>query len=86
VPEGQNLDDVPSLETVVEMVMNSREVKPSHVREISVRRSRTDIGLRGDELESASQLLLEHAGRRLAVLTPPKGGLADLPLGVGDDP
>jgi hypothetical protein len=47
--------------------------------------SRADIGLRGDELKSAGQLLPEQAASCLAVLMPPTGGFTDLTLGKGDD-
>lgn len=86
VPKCQNLDDILSLNTIVEMITNSSEVETPHVCEIGVRCSRTDIGLRGDELKSAGQLLPEQAGSCLAVLMPPMGGFADLTLGKGDDP
>ena len=86
VPKGQNLDHVLTLNMVVEVVMNSSQMKPPHLWEISVRRSRTDVGLRRDELKSTGQLPAEHSRCYPAVLMPPTGGFADLTLGEGDDP
>jgi hypothetical protein len=86
VPQCQNLDDILSLNTIVEMIVNSSEVKAPHVCEIGVRCSRTDIGLRSDELKSSGQLLPEQVGSCLAVLIPPTGGFADLTFGKGDNP
>lgn len=53
---------------------------------IQIQRSGTNIGLRGNELKAAGQLLPEQPGRRAAVLMPPESGLSNLPLRLsGDD-
>ena len=86
MPKRQNLDNLLAFNTIVEMIVDSRQVKAPHICEIGIRGSRTDIGLRRDELKSAGQLPPEQAASCLAVLMPPVGGFADLTLGKDDDP
>jgi hypothetical protein len=57
MPKSQDFDRILPRGTIVEVVMNSRQVQTPDFWEIHVERSRADFRLRGNELKATSQLL-----------------------------
>ena len=65
--------------------MNAEKEQPSDLWEGHIHGSWTDPRLRCDELKAAVQLLPKQIRGCPAVLAPPTGCLANLPLGLRDD-
>lgn len=65
--------------------MDAEEMNPAHSKNRRVKRLHPDLGLGGDELEAAGQLLAEQAAGSRAIRMPPGCRLANLPLRIAGD-
>jgi hypothetical protein len=77
VPKGEHFNSR-RCGSIVEVVMDPRQVDPPDTLEIGIKSSRAYVGLRGDESKGTFELLANGIGRIWTVFPPPLVGFFDL--------